>query len=211
MRATVIGAGVAGLTGPLRALVVTVLLAIGSLQLASGLYTPLKAALAQHLVQRAWQRGEMPGDASTPGRPWPWADTYPIARLTSARSDDELFVLSGASGRTLAFGPGHLASSALPGDVGNSVLIGHRDTHFRFLAELATGDVLTIDRDDGRRFDFAVSSLDVVDVGRATVVLDSDAPRLTLITCYPFDAVSAGGPLRYVVSAELVSSAAMAP
>ena len=201
----------ARLTRSVPGLVVTVLLAIGSLQLASGLYTPLKAALAQHLVQRAWQRGELPGDAAPPGRPWPWADTYPIARLTTGKSDDELFVLSGASGRTLAFGPGHLVSSALPGETGNSVLIGHRDTHFRFLGDLEPGDLLTIDRDDGRRFTFAVSSLDVVDVGHATVVLDTDAPRLTLITCYPFDAVSPGGPLRYVVSAALVGSAAMAP
>ena len=191
-------------------LVVTVLLAVGALELAQGLYIPAKAALAQQLVQRAWQRGERP-DGDGGRRPWPWADTYPVARLTSPHSDDELFVLSGASGRTLAFGPGHLASSALPGARGNSVILGHRDTHFRFLSELAPGDLLTIDRDDGRRFDFAVTSLDVVDAARATVVLDTPAPRLTLITCYPFDAAAPGGPLRYVVSAELVASAAMAP
>ena len=29
----------------------------------------------------------------------------------------------------------------------------------------------------------------------------SDAPMLTLVTCYPFDAVVPGGPLRYVVTA----------
>ncbi len=189
---------------------VAVLLAVGALELSQGLYIPAKAALAQQLVQRAWQRGEHPGSEGA-HRPWPWADTYPVARLTSARSDDELFVLSGSSGRTLAFGPGHLASSALPGESGNSVILGHRDTHFRFLAELAPGDLLTIDRNDGRRYDFAVTSLDVVDAGKATVVLDTPAPRLTLITCYPFDADTPGGPLRYVVSAELVASAAMAP
>ncbi len=187
-----------------------VLLAVGALELTRGLYIPAKAALAQQLVQRAWQRGEHPGGDGAE-RPWPWADTYPVARLTSVHSDDELFVLSGSSGRTLAFGPGHLASSALPGESGNSVILGHRDTHFRFLAELAPGDLLTIDRNDGRRYDFAVTSLDVVDAGRATVVLDTPAPRLTLITCYPFDAAAPGGPLRYVVSAELVAGAAMAP
>lgn len=188
----------------------TVLLAVGAIELGAGLYMPAKAAFAQHLVQRAWQRGEQP-DTGTPGRPWPWADTYPIARLTSDATDEELFVLSGASGRTLAFGPGHLASSALPGEVGNSVILGHRDTHFRFLAELSTGDLLTIDREDGQRHAFAVTSLDVVDVSRATVTLDTAVPRLTLITCYPFDTPQPGGPLRYVVSAELVTSAAMAP
>lgn len=201
----------AGLSGRrLGGLGVAVLLAVGALEIGQGLYIPAKAAFAQHLVQRAWQRGERPGgEGGQP--PWPWADTYPIARLTSAHRDDELFVLSGASGRTLAFGPGHLASSAMPGDAGNSVILGHRDTHFGFLAELAPGDVLTIDRDDGRRYDFAVTALDVVDAGRATVVLDAPAPRLTLITCYPFDAATPGGPLRYVVSAELIAGAAMSP
>lgn len=188
----------------------TVLLAVGALELGAGLYTPAKAALAQQLVQRAWQRGEQP-DTGRADRPWPWADTYPIARLTNTHNDDELFVLSGASGRTLAFGPGHLASSALPGDTGNSVILGHRDTHFRFLADLAPGDLLTVDREDGQRYAFAVTSTDVVDVSRATVVLDTDTSQLTLITCYPFDTPQPGGPLRYVVSAALVSSAAMAP
>ena len=185
-----------------------VLLAVGALEFGAGLYIPAKAAFAQHLVQRAWQRGEQPA-AGRGARPWPWADTYPIARLTSAHTDDELFVLSGASGRTLAFGPGHLASSALPGDRGNSVILGHRDTHFRFLADLDKGDLLTIDRQDGRRVTFAVTGLDVVDVRRATVALDTATARLTLITCYPFDAPTAGGPLRYVVSAERVASADM--
>lgn len=183
----------------------TTLLALGMINLGHGLYIPAKAALAQHLVQRAWQRGEV-GNADTQSgtRPWPWADTYPIARLTSDVSDDELFVLSGGSGRTLAFGPGHLQSTALPGEPGNSVIIGHRDTHFRFLGDLDYGDLLVIDRKDGERVVFEVTALDVVDASRASLTLDGDDARLTLITCYPFDAIRPGGPLRYVVSAQPV-------
>jgi sortase A len=187
------------------------LIALGMVSLGHGLYLPAKAVLAQHLVQRAWQRGEaLPEPLARSLRPWPWADTHPVARLTSDASDDELFVLSGGSGRTLAFGPGHLESSVLPGERGNSVIIGHRDTHFRFLADLEAGDHLVIDRRDGRRMVFRVASLDVVDATRATIRLDSDQPRLTLVTCYPFDAVRPGGPLRYVVSALPVEPALQA-
>lgn len=187
------------------------LLALGMLNLGHGLYIPAKAAIAQHLVQRAWQRGESaPAVNDARLRPWPWADTHPIARLTSDASDDELFVLSGGSGRTLAFGPGHITASAMPGDRGNSVIIGHRDTHFRFLAELAAGDHLVIDRRDGRRVVFEVTTLEVVDASRASIALDDDEARLTLITCYPFDAIRPGGPLRYVVSALTVAPPTMA-
>ena len=52
--------------------------------------------------------------------------------------------LAGVSGRTLAFGPGHVDGTPLPGDPGNSVLSGHRDTHFAFLRELRSGDILLV-------------------------------------------------------------------
>jgi sortase (surface protein transpeptidase) len=52
--------------------------------------------------------------------------------------------LNGAYDRTLAFGPGHVESSVLPGSVGTMILTGHRDTHFRFLKELTREDELVI-------------------------------------------------------------------
>ncbi|MEL6869975.1 MAG: class GN sortase [Pseudomonadota bacterium] len=182
-------------------------LAVGMISMADGLYIPAKAMLAQQLLQRAWQRGERsPAIDTDELRPWPWADTFPVARLTSDATDDEVFVLSGGSGRTLAFGPGHLQTSALPGHVGNSVIAGHRDTHFRFLADVALGDNLVVDRRDGERVVYEIVALDVVDARRAQIALDGAAPTLTLITCYPFDAITPGGPLRYVVSARAVSA-----
>ena len=51
---------------------------------------------------------------------------------------------------------------------------------------------------------FRVLRADVVDSRHASVVLDTDGAMLTLITCYPFDAMEAGGPMRYVVTAERV-------
>lgn len=174
------------------------LLALGLWQLGQGTYIPAKALVAQELLQRAWTRTS---EVSAPQMPWPWADTAPIAKLSVDAGGPELIVLSGSSGRTLAFGPGHLSASVMPGEAGNSIIAGHRDTHFRFLKHLRMGDSLRVERPDGGRHVFEVSGIDVVDARRGSLVLDTPEPSLSLITCYPFDAAEPGGPLRYVVSA----------
>ena len=45
----------------------------------------------------------------------------------------------------MAFGPGHLSASSLPGQPGNSVIAGHRDTHFNFLQYVEVGESLVIE------------------------------------------------------------------
>ena len=119
--------------------------------------------------------------------------------------DVDLIVLAGGSGRTLAFGPGHLSASSLPGQRGNSVIAGHRDTHFSFLQYLAVGESLRIETSDGRELSYTVVDLDVVDSRRGSLVLDTDESMLSLVTCYPFNAIEAGGPMRYVVTARLAN------
>ena len=136
--------------------------------------------------------------------PWPWADTWPVARLTAKGGDIELIVLEGGSGRTLAFGPGHLSISALPGQAGNSIIAGHRDTHFQFLQFMEVGETIQVDLPNGRKHLYQVTSIDVVDSRRGSLILDTDEPTMSLVTCYPFDAMRAGGPMRYVVSARLI-------
>nr|MBA3775149.1 class D sortase [Betaproteobacteria bacterium] len=113
-----------------------------------------------------------------------------------------LLVLAGASGRTLAFGPGHLDGSALPGEPGNAILTAHRDTHFRFLQHVTVGDPIAIESPRGGRRHFRVREMRIVDQSELTFARDTRVPTLTLVTCYPFDAINPGGPLRYVVIAE---------
>ena len=165
----------------------------------SGLYIHAKAGLAQVLLHSAWTRTQ---DSGMPARPWPWADTHPVARLIAPAQDADLLVLSGASGRTLAFGPGHLSGSAYPGDPGNSVITAHRDTHFRFLQRLAAGDTLVVEDRNGTRRHFHVRRTYVADYRALNIPRDTLQPTLTLVTCFPFDAINPGGPLRYVVVAE---------
>ena len=91
--------------------------AIGMLALAGaasfgqGAYIVAKAHVAQWLLHAAWDESRATGIAV---KPWPWADTHPVARLMAPTQDSDVLVLAGASGRTLAFGPGHLDGSAMP-------------------------------------------------------------------------------------------------
>ncbi|SFN22437.1 class GN sortase [Dokdonella immobilis] len=160
-------------------------------------YMQAKAGLAQVLLRQAWQRHLESGDAA---RPWPWADMSPVARLRVARLGVDEIVLSGDSGRTLAFGPGWAESSAPPASSGLSVISAHRDTHFAFLRQLSVGDAITLDAMHEAE-DYRVASIRIVDARHERIETATAADALLLVTCYPFDALDPGGPLRYVVTA----------
>ncbi len=188
----------------LLALVVGLLTAAGTMSFGHGAYMYAKAQLAQVLLRSAWEQTRAGG---APVRPWPWADTYPVARLFVPARDADVLVLAGASGRTLAFGPGHLDGSSSPGDPGNAVITAHRDTHFRFLQQVVIGDDVVVERLDGGRRHFRIKATYVADHRALSLPRDTALPTLTLVTCYPFDALNPGGPLRYVVVAEAVRPA----
>lgn len=176
-----------------------VLLGLALWQIGGGLYIHLKAQLAQVLLSRAWAATLAGG---TQERPWAWADTWPVARLSVPALGIDEIVLAGDSGRTLAFGPGHMSSTPLPGRLGHSILGGHRDTHFAFLQGLQPGMTVTVQRQDGGWQDYLVTGSQVMDYRQARLAPAEGRTALSLVTCYPFDAVIPGGPLRYVVSAE---------
>lgn len=171
----------------------------GVLQFGQGAWIHAKACVAQLLIERAWER-TLAGEAAA--KPWPWADTWPVARLEAPTQGVTLLVLAGSSGRTIAFGPGHQDGTPVPGAPGNSVIGGHRDTHLGFLRHLRKGDMLRIQRADGARVDYRVAMTDVLDKRDTWVMRNTAATRLTLVTCWPFDALRAGGRERYVVIAD---------
>ncbi len=172
-------------------------LLIGAACLAYGSYIPSKAWLAQQLLDAAWERRVAGG---APARPWPWADTVPVARLRQPRLGIDQVVLHGASGRVLAFGPGHVVGSSRPGDAGNVVISGHRDTHFRWLAELRPGDRLLLETGEGQR-EFQVAETLVHDETDTGLLDPLAGDQLRLLTCYPFDGVTGGTRQRFVVTA----------
>lgn len=163
-----------------------------------GAYIPVKAAVAQVLLERAWQAAPADGDAPPP---WPWADTRPVARITALGGSEDVIVLAGAQGRTLAFGPGHVDGTALPGRPGHSVVAAHRDTHFAFLKNLRVGSEITVEVPGGEQVVYTVVDMRVIDARKETISLEPMGDILSLVTCYPFNDPVPGGPLRYVVTA----------
>lgn len=180
------------------------LIAVGLWQIGEGSWIYAKARLAQYLLQRAWSR-TLAGETAV--KPWPWADTFPVAKLKVPSMHIDLIVLNGAYGRTLAFGPGYSEPSAFPGSPGTTILTGHRDTHFRFLRRLRQQDEIVIETVHQRPQRYIVQRSQIVDARTASISLTEVKDQLTLVTCYPFDTVFTGSPLRYVVTAIRVPSA----
>lgn len=180
----------------LRRIAAWLLLAAAGALLAQAGWIHAKAELAQQLLERAWQRS-LAGEADS--KPWPWADTRPVARIAVPALGVSQIVLAGDSGRTLAFGPGWAEASSAPGDFGTSVISGHRDTHFAWLGKLQPGDAIDLEGLSGsRRYRVArVQRADAVEHRLAV----GEADELWLVTCWPLDGVTSGGSERYLVKA----------
>ena len=163
-----------------------------------------KAHVGQALLEVSWKRAQARGDAPAP---WPWADTRPVAKILAPRQQAERLVLAGATGRTLAWGPGVADGTSKPGEAGNAIVTAHRDTHFRFLADVRLGDPLIVERIDGVRVAYTIVATRIADASSLAIPRDVDVPTLTLVTCWPFGAIAPGGSLRYVVVAEASGSA----
>ena len=189
---------------PLRIFVALVLFAGASLT-ARAMYLHAKAELASGLIHRAWNKTVADGK---PHPPWPWADTYPVARLRIPRLGYDEVVLEGATPRTLAFGPARLFSGAGLGEPGNVELAGHRTSWFRRLEDLEARDEIQVQWFDARKRElrertYNVDDIRIVTPEEVTLLTPTSSDALTLITCYPFGH-SPRSPQRFVVLASPV-------
>ncbi|WP_226702136.1 class GN sortase [Microbulbifer elongatus] len=179
--------------------------AIGLWQLGGSAWLLFKAEVAQYLISDSWQHQLASGQTQ---KPWPWADTWPVAQLKLGE-EKPLTVLHGTSGQALAFGPGLLTGSGEPGNLDEprtTVIAAHKDTHFRNLGALTKGTVIQLQDRHGRWHFYRIRGAKVVNSETDRLPV-ADVPGLLLVTCYPFDAVSARGPLRYLVYADYVDVA----
>ena len=165
-----------------------------------GLWIQVKAVLAQILLERAFAQTLATGQAV---KPWPWADTWPVARVEAPRLGKSAIVLHGSSGQALAFGPGHVEGTPQLGEPGTAVLSAHRDTHFAFLRDVQVGDFLHVTRRDGTALRFRATGASVVRWDASGIDPLAGPPKLVLSTCWPFNAKTPG-PLRYLLEAELL-------
>jgi sortase A len=187
--------------------VIALLAATGLLLLAQGVWIHAKAMLAQVLLERAFAQTVATGATV---KPWPWADTWPVARIEVPRLRKSAIVLAGSSGQALAFGPGHVELTPHAGEAGTAVYSAHRDTHFAFLGQVAAGDEIRITRSDGATFRYRVIDMSVVHADSSGIDPLAAGHNMVLTTCWPLDATVAG-PLRYLVHAALDTDMAAAP
>jgi sortase A len=173
--------------------------AIGIVFLGEALWIKAKAGFAQVLLERAFAQSIATGH---PVKPWSWADTWPIARISVPRLKVSAIALASGSGQSLAFGPGHLDGTPRPGERGTAVFAAHRDTHFRFLGDLKPGDEITVTRDDGITFTYEMTGAEVVRWDQSDIDAKAGGFNLALATCWPIDGMIRGA-LRYVVHARL--------
>lgn len=179
-------------------LLLSLTLLIALILIGNASFIHAKAQLAQVLLNKAWYETR---EHATNIKPWPWADTWPVARIQVPRLKIDHIVLAGANGEALAFGPGHLHGTALPGQTGNVLISGHRDTHFAFLEKVQLGDRIMIDTIRSRTV-YRVEELLIIDKEIVEYIPMDQSNKLILITCYPFNAIQSGGSLRYLVMAE---------
>lgn len=187
-----------------RAPLVTAMLmaGLGVVLVAQGGWVHAKAMLAQVLLQRAFSTALALGE---PVKPWPWADTWPVARIELPRLGVSAIVLAGSSGQALAFGPAQVEGTPDAGEPGTAVYSAHRDTHFRFLGRIGFGDEIHVTRKDGRIARFRVTATQVVRWDASGIDAAAIGRHLVLATCWPLDARTSG-PERYLVHAEFIAS-----
>lgn len=179
-----------------------ILIVIGIITFSYGAYTPIKAELSQYLIRHAWHESMQLGQTV---KPWSWADMYPVMRLESVKHKQDLIVLAGDTGNVLAFGPG-LSHQTPPNRYSSTWLVSaHRDTHFNFLQNIKIGEILTTTTLDQNQLIFKVSDIEIIDASKQGIDISDTQAELKLVTCYPFDTLTAGGSLRYVVTAENLS------
>jgi len=99
-----------------------------------------------------------------------------------------------------------MSGSPLPGERGNIVFAGHRDTFFRALRNVRNHDVITVTTPSGTHR-YTVESTSVVDPDQTSVLEPTPASTLTLVTCYPFRFIGQA-PQRFVVRGREMSEVA---
>lgn len=181
----------------------------------------IKAYTAQLLLNNAWSRTL---DNTAINRkeyffkPWSWADTWPVARMTVPKFNIDYLILDGMHGQSLAFGPGRVTNQEVFGEnlpvvsshvsVNHSIplpnhsriIAGHKDTHFKFLEHLIIGDIVRIQNDQGSWTEYTVSNTEVSVPVDGRIPISDSKNEISLITCYPFTPTVLPSDKRYIVT-----------
>jgi len=130
-----------------------------------------------------------------------------LGRLEIPDLDFSVMVLEGVGDEVLVAGAGHVPGTSNPGATqnGNVAIAGHRDTFFRDLRKIRSGQRIRFTTSAGA-FEYSVSGTEVVRPSDTGVLESHGFSELTLITCYPFSFIGSA-PKRFVVHARAIGSA----
>lgn len=179
-------------------IIASILLSLGVLQFVQDYFEQAQNWLVQNLLHTAWVQSQASG---SPMRPWPWADDWPLARLTMPSLETEQVILANMGDSGAEFAPSHLRTSVLPGEQGNSVLTVPAPGYKNFLSHLQMGDTLVLESMMSGRWHYRIVNMHVVEKTDTAPLLPSSNRQLTLVSCYPCTSHS-NEALRYVVIAE---------
>jgi sortase A len=178
-------------------------LAIGIAGLTYAGYAVVDARSYQARERNAFEAALVKNVSTGQGRR-PVINGETVGEMGVARLGLRVIVAQGDSAAILQRAVGHLPGTALPGESGNVVLAGHRDTFFRPLRNIRTGDEISFKTIEGA-FRYRVESTDVVPPTDVSVLQSFGGRTLTLITCFPFYYVGAA-PDRFIVRARQVET-----
>ena len=167
---------------------------------------------SQRTLERQWEEASPPvprqqvnaletrglGDTGT----WKRHTGLPVTKLVIPRIGLEAVVVEGTTPQALSKGPGHFTNTARPGEPGNCCIAGHRNMYgswFRRLDRLSAGDTVIL-RGQGTEFVYRVTDKFSTRPDDLSVLAQTSAPTLTLITCTPVPKPTQ----RLVITAELI-------
>lgn len=191
----------------MAAVIFKALLIAGSLLCIHASWLPVKAWLSQELISYSWQqsinsRSSLSNNLNVSIKPWPWADTFPIAELSFKRLQKNIVILNGGDPTTLAFSAGAIAPFNQANSAKPFVVAGHRDSHFAFLEDILMKDVISMTDQYGQSQLYQVEAIDIVDAATGQLPVLANDSSLILITCYPFNGIDQDANERYVITAK---------
>ena len=185
----------------------------------TGLETAKEQKRGKEVLLEEWA-APSPSVSASPGVEVPKVDLgegVAILRIPRLGRDYAKVVFEGVRTSDLKRGPGHYPGTAMPGQVGNFVVSGHRTTYgapFGRLDELNPGDLLVVETRD-RWFTYRLAREEIVSPNDVEVILP--VPRepeakpttalMTLTTCHP----KYSAKQRLITFAELVATDTKAP
>ena len=175
-------------------IIVVVLMLTGTVLVAKSGYFYAKGLIAQYQLERTWKTCKERGMCI---KPLNVADTYPVGKLSIPSVNVSRIVLDGVTDKSLALGPGHVQGTAQPGETGNVVIAGHRDSFFKNLRNIKVGDMIKLESLKRVKL-YNVTDVRIVRPTDTQWLESTSKDIITIVTCYPFDYVGSA-PKRYIV------------